>query len=207
MSNDLPLISCVMLTYNRLGYAKEAIQCFLNQTYTNKELVIVNNGTKEYIAELTKYINGNNAIKHITAEPKLTIGHYRNIGLKESTGKYIAVWDDDDLFSNDRLMYQYSLIVNSNVDAVMMMHYISFDLTTGDKEAVCMSSGLDGTILYKKPINVWYDPCSRGEDTAFVSKLSTEKYDILVVKNDPDMYTYRLHGGNITLQNKEKEEI
>jgi glycosyltransferase involved in cell wall biosynthesis len=192
-----------MLTYSpkRLPYIKESIECFVNQTYPNKELVIVNNGTERHFIEVQKMIEGIPDVKHIKA-PMSIVGEYRNAGLDNSTGDYIATWDDDDLRADNYLEFEMSILMNHNVDAVMLMDFkemkIENECTTVNDGRITM--GLDGTILFKNPHEkIRYSAMSRGEDTDFVRKLSNAGYRIMVLKNDPNLYTYRFHGSNITV--------
>jgi glycosyltransferase involved in cell wall biosynthesis len=200
---QLPLISCIMLTYSpkRIEYIKESIQCFKNQTYPNKELVIVNNGNPNHFHAVNALIEGMENVKHFQA-PMSIVGEYRNAGLAHSAGEFVATWDDDDLRADNYLEYEYSIIANHNVDAVMLMDFKEMKMEKGcvAVENGRITMGLDGTILFKNPKGtIVYSPMSRGEDTDFVRKLSEAGYKIMVLKNDPAMYTYRFHGSNITV--------
>ena len=53
-------VTALMLTYNRIELSKRAISCFLNQTFEDKSLLIVNSGNYSYKALLHEYINSLN---------------------------------------------------------------------------------------------------------------------------------------------------
>lgn len=196
-------ISCLMLTYNRFDMMVESVRCFLAQKHSDKELIIVNNGTKEYYDRVQAVVDGYDNIVHIQAKPNWELGYYRNIGLAACTGDFVATWDDDDIHHPNRLKMQMDLINSRGVDAVLLMDFTTRTIT---KEGAVDSAGritmgLDGTILFRNPRDgkTGYPELRRGEDTAFLQRLSSVlKYKILVVKNDPSMYVYRFHGDNIT---------
>ena len=50
-----PKISCLMITANRLHIAKRAIKCFADQSYPNKELIIIDDGEENYKNTLKQY--------------------------------------------------------------------------------------------------------------------------------------------------------
>jgi hypothetical protein len=67
--SGLPLISCLMVTKNRVDLAKCAIQCFLNQTYAHRELVIIDDGEDEGLAEYTQQLE-DERIKYLHLPPE-----------------------------------------------------------------------------------------------------------------------------------------
>ena len=101
---DLPRVSCIMITYNKFKPFKRAIRSFVNQTYKNKELIIVNSGDQKYIDKVKRFLYGEEGIcnkkkldiHHIRVD-KATLGELRNIAIEYSTGQYVMVFDDDDI--------------------------------------------------------------------------------------------------------------
>jgi glycosyltransferase involved in cell wall biosynthesis len=200
-----------MLTYNRFEFFKESFQCFLNQTHQNKELIIVDNGNDEYFDLVESVVSDHkDCVKHIHINNK-TIGMYRYEGLQHAKGDYICTWDDDDIHGNDRITYELSIINNHNVDCVLLMDFIEMKTQHGITSAIeaRMTMGLDGTIMFRNPRGgICYANINRGEDTRFMADLCNKLgYKTLVVKNDPSLYTYRFHGGNITVTNHEKSLV
>lgn len=101
MPNDAkikgPLVSVMMPTYNGAAYLRAAIDSILNQTYTNWELIIVDDGsTDDTPAILQEY-----SLQDERVKPYRIVhggrGKARNKCLQESSGKYIAVCDSDDI--------------------------------------------------------------------------------------------------------------
>ncbi len=113
------MISVIMLTYNRIDYASNMIQDILNQTYSDFEFVIVDNGSDDGTAQvLQEWANKDSRIKIRTIE-KSTIGHGRNAGVQASKGEYIAFVDDDDRVKTDFLEFLMNLIKENNADISM----------------------------------------------------------------------------------------
>ena len=83
-----------MPTYNRRLFISQAVTYFLRQDYSDKELIIVDDGPDK-IADLIPY---DERIKYIPLEQKSTIGYKRNLAVKQSNGEIIAHWDDDDWY-------------------------------------------------------------------------------------------------------------
>ena len=100
-----PMVSVIVPTYNRVHLLRETIESIMSQTFNDLELIIVDNvsedGTEEYVNGLEDpriryYRNSNNGI----------IAVNRNLGIKNSKGKYIAFCDDDDLWLPHKLRKQ-----------------------------------------------------------------------------------------------------
>jgi GT2 family glycosyltransferase len=100
----LPLVSVIIRTYKgRLPYLKEAITSVLNQTYSNIEIVVVEDGSNE-AKNYIKQIENISKLKIVYKdEPKRGRCHTGNVGLSLATGKFIVFLDDDDLFFADHI--------------------------------------------------------------------------------------------------------
>lgn len=100
-----PKISCVCCTYRRFHCIERIIQYFLNQTYTNSELVIYNTDMDhplkldETLKECEKRITIiNNGIDLKTKLPYTNVGAIRRDSILYTKGDYYNCFDDDDIF-------------------------------------------------------------------------------------------------------------
>lgn len=98
-----PKVSAVMCSYRRFKCVERAMNCFLSQTYQNKELIIYNTDSEfPYMHDEKLSMLGikivNNSIDEITNEPYTNVGAIRRDALKHATGDYVVTWDDDDIF-------------------------------------------------------------------------------------------------------------
>lgn len=108
-----PKISAVMCTYGRFTCVERALNCFLAQSYVNKELIIYNTDVESPYTDadcankmcvvrqgLTKHnvMIINNNIDRVTKEPYTNVGAIRRDALMFASGDYVVTWDDDDIF-------------------------------------------------------------------------------------------------------------
>lgn len=89
------LITAVLTTYNRLDLAKRAITSILEQSYTQTEILVVEDGSE---TGLNDWINHNsfNNIKYHNNQINKGLAASRNWGINNANGKYIGFLDDDD---------------------------------------------------------------------------------------------------------------
>ena len=98
-------ISVIIPTYNRGYIIEKSVRSVLKQTYTNIEIIIVDDGSTDNTEEVIKSIN-DKRIKYIKLLNNRGASYARNKGIKASTGKYISFQDSDDIFYNDKLEKQ-----------------------------------------------------------------------------------------------------
>lgn len=94
------LISIIVPTYNRANLIGETLDSVLNQTYSNWECLVIDDGSEDYTEELLRfYCDKDNRIK-FHKRPKHThkgANVCRNIGLELCTGELVYFFDSDDL--------------------------------------------------------------------------------------------------------------
>lgn len=90
MNKDIPAISVVMPTYNDGEYLHDAIDSILNQTFTDFEFIIINDGSTDNTdAIISSYTDPR--IKYMKNAVNLGNAKTRNIGMEAAKGKYIAI--------------------------------------------------------------------------------------------------------------------
>lgn len=98
-----PLISVLMGIYNCADTLEEAVQCIINQTYTNWELIMCDDCSSDQTLEVAKQLaKKDKRIVVIRNKKNLTLAPTLNHCLKIAKGKYIARMDGDDLCAVDR---------------------------------------------------------------------------------------------------------
>ena len=111
-----PLVSVIMPTYNHGTYIGEAIDSVLTQTYENFELIIVNNFSKDDTEEIIKSYS-DHRMKYLKFRNHGIIAASRNVGIKHSTGRYIAFLDSDDIWLHKKLEKQvFMMEQNKKID-------------------------------------------------------------------------------------------
>lgn len=100
-----PKVSVIMPAYNAERYIRKAIESILNQTFSDFELIVINDGSSDGTLECIQSFR-DERIKVINNKQNLGIIRSRNIGLQASSGEYIAKMDADDISLNTRLQRQ-----------------------------------------------------------------------------------------------------
>ena len=97
-----PLVSVVIPTFNRADVLSRAINSVLSQTYDNWEIIIIDNNSSDDTKLLMKSFD-NHKIKFFTINNNGLISLSRNLGIKNSNGKYVAFLDSDDWWCSNKL--------------------------------------------------------------------------------------------------------
>jgi glycosyltransferase involved in cell wall biosynthesis len=108
MNLKTPDISVVIPAFNAEKTIEETVKSVLNQTFRDFEIIIVNDGsTDETLNIISRFLDSR--VKILTQEnsgPQKS----RNLGIKESVGRYIAFLDADDLWTSDKLELQLQML-------------------------------------------------------------------------------------------------
>lgn len=109
--NDL--VSIIMPSYNTAQYIKNTIQSVLNQTYTNWELIIVDDCSNDNTNEVFNTIT-DQRIMIFKNEKNSGAAVSRNKALREAKGRWIAFLDSDDLWMPEKLEKQIAFMEKNN---------------------------------------------------------------------------------------------
>lgn len=128
MSNLLELVSVIMPCHNGEKFLCKAIGSVIDQTYTNWELIIIDDKSTDDSANIAKeFALSDKRIKCLST--KLATGSPampRNLGIMASCGRYIAFLDSDDIWLPNKLEKQISLFQNKNA-AIVFSDYEKID--------------------------------------------------------------------------------
>ena len=105
VEREMGLVSIIMPSFNTAPYIKETIQSVLNQTYTNWELIIVDDCSTDNTDEILSTIN-DKRIRYFKNEKNSGAAVSRNKALLEARGQWIAFLDSDDLWMPEKLEKQ-----------------------------------------------------------------------------------------------------
>lgn len=94
-----PMVSIIIPAFNAELYIDDTIQSVLNQSYTNWELIIVNDGSTDQTAEILKAYTSDKI--HIIHQANMGVSHARNVGLNKAKGDFIVFLDADDVLSHN----------------------------------------------------------------------------------------------------------
>ena len=124
-----PLISVVMPAYNAQKYISSAIESILMQTFTDLELIIVNDCSTDNTRSIVKsFIKKDPRVKLIDNKTRLNIALSLNKGISRASSNIIARMDADDISLSNRLEFQYKLITSSKKIVVVGADIIIMDI-------------------------------------------------------------------------------
>ena len=99
----MDLVTIGITCFNSENTIKRAINCALNQSYKNKEIVIVNDGSSDNSIKIINEFNNLENIKIINLEKNKGFSNALNTIIDNANGQYISFFDDDDISKNNRV--------------------------------------------------------------------------------------------------------
>lgn len=220
----MPSISVVMPAYNAGKYIGEAIESVINQTFSDWELIIVNDGSTDNTLEIIK--------KYADSEPRI---HYhsisnsgsarkpRRIAISLAKGDWIVALDADDYLETDDLeklyvrarttgaeiVIQRMVGINDGKEKLFSIPAAGFDfgqILTG-KEACALTIGnwtigANGCLVKKELFDNLYKKFSKGEELMNLDEIDTRRLFLSarhIAFCDVNYY-YRKHENSITRQ-------
>ncbi|MDA3890628.1 MAG: glycosyltransferase [Salinivirgaceae bacterium] len=117
---ERPFFSIVIPTYNRANFIGKTILSVLNQTYTNFELLVIDDGSTDNTQEFVNSIN-DKRLQYYKKE-NAERGAARNFGINKSVGDYITFLDSDDQFYVTHLEEAF-IFINDNNPNILFQGY------------------------------------------------------------------------------------
>lgn len=115
-TSETPMVSVIMPSYNAAETISSSIQSVLDQSLTNLELIIIDDGSTDNTVEQVSLIK-DSRLRIIKLERNLGVAEARNIGLNEASGHWIQFLDADDYIYPDKLESQ--ITVGGKADIVL----------------------------------------------------------------------------------------
>ena len=113
-------ISIIMPVYNAGAFLEESLKSILGQTFTDYELICVNDASDDMSAKiLQKYADIDDRINIFTNSGRQGAAESRNLGMEKAGGVYLSFLDADDIFEQDMLEQAYNTIEEHQADIVM----------------------------------------------------------------------------------------
>nr|WP_308668296.1 glycosyltransferase family 2 protein [uncultured Agathobacter sp.] len=120
------LISVVLPIYNVEKYLRRCIESVINQTYTNLEIILVDDGSTDNSGKICdEYKKKDTRIK-VVHKSNGGLSDARNTGTMMSLGRYISYIDSDDYVDDDYIEYLYSLISRYKTKVALCTHNVVF---------------------------------------------------------------------------------
>ena len=214
MSNGL--VSVIMPTYNQAQFIGEAIRSVIEQTYSNWELIVINNFSEDDTVSVVEGFQ-DKRITLINFKNNGVIAASRNAGIRQCKGNYIAFLDSDDIWLTDKLSIQMSYLnkhkevglIGTNAIVIpgnkKLHNNIRSNRIVSTKELFLKSVIVNSTVLMRDSIvkKIGFldeNPAIRAaEDLDYWIRASFEM-KLAVIKKS--LIFYRIHPGNASELNK-----
>ncbi len=107
-----PELSIIMPVYNSVRFVAKAVESVLSQSFTDFELIIVNDASTDGSEEVLNSFN-DDRIKLLINKQNMGIVYSRNRGLREARGRFVAPFDSDDIAVPEKFMKQIDFLKKS----------------------------------------------------------------------------------------------
>lgn len=213
MASNMPLISVIIPTYNVELYVEKAINSILNQTYSNLQIIIIDDCSTDRTYEIVQNVS--------KLDPRVLILRNKinskivktlNYGLEYARGEYIARMDGDDICSADRIEKQYSFLINNPEYSLVGNHVYTInenDEKIGHVKFPTDFLTIKKTIKLTSPVlHIWlaksevykelkgYREIPGAEDYDFLLRMLSEGFKFINL--DSYEYSVRVRNGNTT---------
>ncbi|MFT7591046.1 MAG: glycosyltransferase involved in cell wall biosynthesis [bacterium] len=202
-------VSVFMPVFNSEDYLNEAIDSILNQTYSNFELIVLNDGSTDRSKDIV-FSYSDSRIKYFENEKNMGLAYSRNRGLDLCSREYIAIFDSDDVCKKNRLELQLKVlsespntIVCGGDSEVISKHGTQRHRSTNyhlkvvyDSPVINSTAMIRNSFITKNKIRYDLD-LPPAEDFGFFSGIFwLNKMDPNTFKNIPKILVkYRIHSG------------
>lgn len=223
------LVSVIVPFYNIENYIEDCLKSIIKQTYTNLEIICVDDCGKDNSIDIVKkYIQIDGRIKLIQHSKNIGIGGARNTGISNANGKYIYFIDGDDFIENNYIESLVNAIEKYNTDIICNNKILKYYEDNENKNCYIKKENdfalntifdFDESIVKKIMIsalckiyktdflrnnNFYFPEKIKFEDFAFLHILKTKVKNIVFTYNST--YFYRQRFGSLIYQYKTKND-
>jgi glycosyltransferase involved in cell wall biosynthesis len=114
MQASVPQVSAIIPYYNGDAYIRQAVESILDQTYSQFEIIVVDDGSDADSARIVQDLAADTRLKLIVHDTNRGIAAARNTGLREASGRYITFLDQDDTWHPQKLEKQIEALEKSD---------------------------------------------------------------------------------------------
>jgi glycosyltransferase involved in cell wall biosynthesis len=203
-------ISCLVVTCDRPAHLARSYACYRDQTYPDKELVIVTDEAGPYVEFIRRLTADARDVRVVALPERQPLGALRNRAVLASTGDVLCQWDDDDLCHPERLAVQYARMANERADAAFFVdqlqlfweNRIAYWTDWGAKRRRARRGGdprpwlIPGTLMCRLGAMPEYPALARGEDTVVKNRLCGAGARVAEVDGLGWLSIYAYHGKN-----------
>lgn len=165
----LPCVTVVMPAYNAERYIETAIRSVMEQTFTNWELIVIDDGSKDATMTIVEQLaQEDDRITSLRNEANMGVAKTRNRGMTRARGQYVALLDSDDVWRPEKLEKQVALAKETGADVV----YCSYALVDENGRKKCDDFIVPAQTDFQASLTKGVISCS----TALLSRNVTQVY-------------------------------
>ncbi|SHN31791.1 Glycosyltransferase, catalytic subunit of cellulose synthase and poly-beta-1,6-N-acetylglucosamine synthase [Cyclobacterium lianum] len=128
-----PLVSIIIPLYNKEDFVEETLLSALNQSYSNIEILVINDGSTDHsLNVINKYICSYPSKIRLIDQRNKGACNARNVGIRKSNGEYLQFLDADDLLDSDKISSQIDILSGQSSDCVVFGKWIFFESSLDD---------------------------------------------------------------------------
>ena len=124
-------VSVIIPVYNAADYLKESLDCILNQTLNDLEVICVDDGSQDNSLEILNQIADNDDRVKIMSQKNMGGGAARNNAIPHATGRYLYFMDADDKLKENALAECYSISSEKDLD-FLIFKAVNYAEDTGE---------------------------------------------------------------------------
>ncbi len=178
-----PLVSVILPVFNSEKYLVEAMESILNQSYSNIEFIVINDGSTDASEKIIAGFN-DERIKIVNNHQNKGLIYSLNTGINHAKGKYIARMDADDISLPDRLKFQVEFLENYPAIGICSCDYYQF---SNNQKWFSKSISNHETILVHLLFN-----CSIAHPTLLIRKNILDSQEVIYDAHFPHAEDYEL---------------
>ena len=230
----LPVVSIIVPVYNVKSYVGECVESLCRQTYTNLEILLVDDGSTDGSGEVCDEYAGRDERIRVIHQANRGLSGARNMGLDDARGEYIAFVDSDDLVSTNYVETLYELLMKYEADiaACAYVKGTTEQLTEIREKVLSLDNVKEICMPSVKLLKQWHGkykqqetvawnklycrvgwngrkkirfPESRNHEDVLISHLVVQGAKTIVLTTEI-LYFYRIRKGSITLQTEYDRE-
>lgn len=122
----MPLISVIIPARNAEAHVRAALESIENQTFRDFEVVVINDGSSDGTPEIVQSFVERDSRFRILTTMGIGVAAALNLGIRESTGEFIARMDADDISHNDRFDKQLEHLRSHPATSAVGTGYVAF---------------------------------------------------------------------------------
>lgn len=131
MQEQKTKISIIIPVYNSIDYLEQSLERVINQTYSNLEIILVDDGSTDGSDRLCDAFSAKDDRISVIHKTNEGAARSRNAGFEKSTGGYVVFLDSDDIFELNMIETAYENIIRNNAE-VCVWSYRTYDLNSSD---------------------------------------------------------------------------